>query len=206
MEGLPVILRVQGRLCVVIGGGGVALRRARSLLEAGAKVRVVAPDVEKEFAALPVELWRRGYQKGDLQGACLAVIATNDPQVNQQAANDARELGVLINRVDDPESGDFTVPAHRQNGPITLAVHTGGISAAAAGRIVRELESQLDPDWPKLLEIIAPYRAKLKEQVSDVSLRQQALSRLTDEQAMRTFKQHGGTGLIQWCESILAQP
>lgn len=206
MGDLPVMLRVSGRLCIIVGGGGVALRRAGSLLEAGARVRVIAPQVSPELAAMKaLQIDRRPYHRGDLAGALLVVVATDDPAVNEAVAAEAQAAGVLINRADDPLAGDLTIPAHARHGPITLAVHTGGISAAAAAAIRRELSAALDPKWPELLEIVSPFRKAIQERFADVALRQNLLAQLTDAQAMAIFKQQGPEALRRHCEAVASR-
>ena len=89
MPDLSVILRVQGRRCVVVGGGPVARRRTESLLQADALITVIAPQVEQRLECLSVQIERRPYREGDLEGAILAVVATDDPAVNEKVADDA---------------------------------------------------------------------------------------------------------------------
>lgn len=131
------------------------------------------------------------------------VIATNDGATNARIARDARDAGVLANRADAPDAGDLSIPAHAHHGPITLAVHTGGISAAAAAAIRRELSGAMDADWPRLLELVAPYRSKIQAAFTDGSHRTDRLTRLADADAMDTLKQHGPDALLARCESLL---
>ena len=200
---LPVMLKVAGLRCVVVGGGSVAARRAAALLDAGAQVTVIAPQVIDELTRLNVALQRREYETGDLSGARLVVVATSDEPTNERIARDAAEVGVLINRADAPDTGDLTVPAHARHGPITLAVHTAGISASAAAAIRRQLSEALDPDWPRLLEAVAPYRRQLQQDVTDPTQRQQRLRRLTDEQAVNILKTQGIDALHEHCDAVV---
>ncbi|MCX5661597.1 MAG: bifunctional precorrin-2 dehydrogenase/sirohydrochlorin ferrochelatase [Planctomycetota bacterium] len=216
MPDLPAMLHVSGRRCVVVGGGAVARRRVVSLLEAGALVTVVAPRIDAEFAALAVTSaitsavtkLERPYQPGDLADAFLVVIATDDPAVNQRVADDARAAHVLVNRADDPQAGDLRIPAHAHHGPVTLAVNTNGVSAAAAATIRRELSAALDPDWPRLLEAVAPFRAALQSPAGepDPARRLEMLRRLTDAEAMQTLKTQGLDALRERCRAICATP
>lgn len=205
MADLPVMLKVRGIRCVIVGGGAVARRRAVALLEAGARVAVIAPDVDEQLADMDVRLERRGYEPGDLEGARLVVIATDDPALNQRIADDAQRLGVLVNRADAPEAGDLSIPAHAHHGPLTLSVHTAGISAAAAAAIRRELSDALDPDWPRLLEAVADYRRELQRAVPDALERQARLRRLTDPEAMRILKARGLAALHAHCRKIVTE-
>jgi precorrin-2 dehydrogenase len=196
------MLTVRGRRCVIVGGGPVALRRARSLIEAGAQVAVVAPGVEPALSALPIERIQRPYRHADLDGAWLVIIASDDPQVNEEAARDAREAGVLVNRADDPDRGDFTVPAHAHHGPVTLAVHTGGASASASAAIRRELSDALDPDWPRLIEQAARFRSIIQERFADPDERRRRLLQLADPQALALLKDRGEAALLDYYKAL----
>jgi len=196
MPSLPVMLDIQGKRCVILGGGPVALRRARALLLAGGDVAVIAPTIGPELSALPINRLERPYQHGDLDGAWLVIIASNDPQVNEAAAREAKQSNVLVNRADDPDSGDFTVPAHAHHGPITLAVHTDGTSASAAATIRRRLSDALDPDWPRLLAHAADYRAIIQQRFDDPGQRRERLMKLADPAAMAILKDQGDQALL----------
>lgn len=202
MPDLPIMLRVDGRLCVVVGGGAVALRRARALRECGARVRVVAPQVEAEIEGIADEIHRRAFEPRDLDGAALVIVATDDAFVNEAVASEARGRAILVNRADDPEEGDFTVPAHSRAGPLTLAVHTGGISAASAVAIRGELEAALDPDWPRLLTCVAPFRDAIRSAVTDPAERRRRLLALADTDAMDLLKTKGEAALIERCQRL----
>ncbi len=203
MSSLPVMLRVVGRRCVVVGGGAVACRRAGALHEAGAQVVVIGSDIEDRVASLAHRVHRRAYQPGDLESACLVVVATDDPAVNQAVAQEAQERGIWVNRADDPVRGDLIIPAHVHHGPVTLAVSTGGISASGAGAIRRELSDALDPDWPRLLEIVAPFRQTIQQQATDPQQRRACLLALTDPQAMATLKLDGPDALRCRCQGLV---
>jgi len=199
------MLKVSGRRCVVVGGGPVAVRRARSLLDAGADVTVIAPKLDDGFDDLPVKVECGAYQCDDLEGALLVVVATNDSAVNQRVAADAKAAGVLVNRADEPGVGDFVVPAHRRRGPITVAVSTDGISAAAARALVEQCVGAIDDDWRTLLDAAEPWRAKIQAQVADDAARQMLLRQLSDEQAMATLRKRGVDGLAVHYRSMLEE-
>jgi precorrin-2 dehydrogenase / sirohydrochlorin ferrochelatase len=162
---LPILVDVDGRLVVVVGGGRVAERRARELLAAGAVVRVVSPEVGAGLAglaatgALTVE--PRRYRHGDLAGAALAVAATDDPAVNRRVAADGRGSGVLVNRADAPDEGGFSVPAVLRRGDLTVAVATAGRAPGLAGAVRRRLEGDFGPEWADLVDLLAADRASL---------------------------------------------
>jgi len=204
MPDLPIMLRVAGRLCVVIGGGEVAARRVGSLLDAGATVRVIAPQIAAEIDATKADVQRRPYRRGDLAGALLAVIATDDPATNAAAAEEAASLNILVNRADDAALGDAAIPAHAHHGPVTLAVHTGGVSARAAAAIRRELSAALDPAWPQLLELAAPFRTIIQQRFADDATRRERLAQLAGADAQQILKHHGPAALTSFYQSLVA--
>jgi uroporphyrin-III C-methyltransferase / precorrin-2 dehydrogenase / sirohydrochlorin ferrochelatase len=122
----PLMLDLTGRPAVVVGGGQVALRRARALLAAGAQVQVIAPQVDPALAGLPVTVSRRRYRDGDLAGAWLAHAATDDPAVNAAVAADAERLRLWCVRADDAARSPAWTPAVTRHGDITVAVTAGG--------------------------------------------------------------------------------
>jgi uroporphyrin-III C-methyltransferase len=128
----PVMLRVAGRRCLVVGGGRVALRKVEGLLGAGADVTVIAPEVDARIDALDVAVERRPYRRGDVAGYRLVITATDDAAVNAAVFDDAETVGVWVNSADDIEHCSFTLPAIHRDGAITVAVSTEGQSPAFA--------------------------------------------------------------------------
>jgi uroporphyrin-III C-methyltransferase/precorrin-2 dehydrogenase/sirohydrochlorin ferrochelatase len=125
-ERYPLMLSMAGRRAVVVGGGQVALRRVRGLLEAGANVIVVAPSVHPDLAQLPVTVLARKYREGDLATAWLAHAATNDPVVNAQVAAEAERNRIWCVRADDAMGSQAWTPAVTRHGEVTVAVTAGG--------------------------------------------------------------------------------
>lgn len=211
MDGLPIILRLargdQKRRVVVVGGGPVAAGRAGTMVKAGADVVVIAPRVDDAIVALGVTVHRRPYEPGDLAQAMLVVIATDDAAVNQQVTQDAWAAGILVNRADDAEQSDVLVPAMGERGPVSIMVHTDNISAAAAAMIRDELLIALDPDWLRLLNTVAPYRALIRKQFAhDPAQRRQRLRDLASPQAMHTLKQEGRDALRRRSDELAKPP
>jgi siroheme synthase-like protein len=200
---LPVMLRVRGRSVVIVGGGSVAKRRAASLLDSGATVTVIAPVIDSDLAAMNIIKHQRPYQGGDLRGAFLVIIATDDPAANAAAAEEAEREGVLVNRADEPELGDVTVPAHTRIGPVTVSVGSGGISPRAAAHMRDQMLIDLDRDWLVLLQTLEPVREKLQETVPDIRRRREAMHKLTDPAAMALLKEKGVDGLRRFADHII---
>ena len=162
----PIFLNIQGRKCVVVGGGEVAERKARALADQGASVTVISARVCDGLARLAeqgtIQISRRDYQSGDLEDALIAIAATDDPMVNMEVAREGRERGVLTNVVDDPEHSDFIVPSLLRRGDISIAVSTGGKSPALARRIRTELEQSFASEYASLALLISEVRQELK--------------------------------------------
>jgi len=161
----PVNLLVAGREVLVVGGGRVALEKARGLVEAGAVVTVVAPDVDDELAGIEgITVERRPYRAGEAAGYRLAVAATGDAAVNQAVFDDGEKAGVWVNAADDPRRCSYTLPARVRRGDLLLTVSTGGRSPALAAWLREELESGFGPEYATLLDVLAEERERLREQ------------------------------------------
>ena len=137
---------------MVVGGGEVASRKARKLLQARARVVVISPEITPVLESVAVEVHRRSYEAGDLEGAYLAFAATGSREVNAAVAREAKERGIPVNVADKPSEGDFAVPSTLRRGRLQVAVSTGGASPALARRIKDELEESFGPEWAGLVE------------------------------------------------------
>ncbi len=164
---------------MVVGGGEVANRKARKLLQARAKVVVISPNVKPELASMAAEVRRRPYREGDLEGAFLAFAATDSREVNAAVAGEARERGITVNVADKPSEGDFALPSTLRRGQLQVAVSTGGASPTLAQRIRRELEGVFPFEWAGIVEELAQARRdgrKAEEEFEEVV--EECLSRL----------------------------
>ena len=164
----PVFLNVSGKRCVVVGGGPVALRKARVLLESGANVEVISPELCSELAELAKDgqicVFHRQHQPGDLQDAFVAIAATNSSDINLRVVKEARSNAVLVNVVDDAENSDFIFPSYVRRGDITIAVSTAGRSPALARKIRTRLEKIFGDEYASLALLVSEVRAEVKRQ------------------------------------------
>ncbi len=158
----PVNLVVEGRACLVVGGGAVAARKAAGLQAAGAVVSVVATRVGPEIRALGVDFEQRPYRRGEAEGYWLVMTATDDPDVNRAVRQDGDAAGVWVNAADDPASCSFILPAVVRQGPITVAVATGGHSPALAAWLRGHVSDELGPEWGQLASLLADARERLR--------------------------------------------
>lgn len=143
MSYYPIFLQLADRPVLVVGGGKVALRKVRGLLEAGARVTVVAPACEPEFDSLPVRLLRRRFRASDLDGAVLAFAATSDRRVNRRVGVLAAERRIPANIADRAGECTFIVPARVTRGNVQIAISTGGENPRLAAALRRKLEEAL---------------------------------------------------------------
>jgi precorrin-2 dehydrogenase / sirohydrochlorin ferrochelatase len=174
-----LFLDLDGKRCVVVGGGGVANRKARKLLQARAEVVVVSPEVEPELESMAAEVYKRPYSEGDLEGAFLAFATTDRREVNAAVAREGRERGVPVNVADRPTEGDFALPSTLRRGRLQVAVSTGGASPTLARRIRLELEESFGPEWAGIIEELSRARReghKAEEELEEVV--EECLSRL----------------------------
>ena len=164
----PVFLSISGRKCVVVGGGQVALRKVRGLLEHSADVGVISPHLCPELVQLAesgeIRVFNREYRTGDLADAFVAIVATDDRELNRQVAEEANSKAVLVNVVDDAENSDFIVPSYLRRGEVTIAVSTSGRSPALARKIRTRLEKELGNEYASLIRLIGEVRAEVKRE------------------------------------------
>lgn len=164
MSGIPILVEAASVRALVVGGGAVATRKATALCEAGAQVRVVAPDAAEPIRALAaakrIELVERPYAHGDVGDAQLVVAATDDRSVNAAVATEARNANRLVNVADAPEQGSFATMATHRAGALVVGVSAGGVPGAAA-RIRDAIAGRFDSRYARALADLATIRRNL---------------------------------------------
>ena len=158
----PVNLIVEGRPCLVVGGGAVAAQKAATLVACGADVHVVAEGIGPEVRALPVTWEERSYTPGEVSGYRLVVAAADSPSANATVYDDGEAAGVWVNSADDPANCTFTLPSVLRRGPMTVAVSTGGHSPGLAAWLRRRLEEEIGPEYETLLDLLAQARTEVQ--------------------------------------------
>jgi precorrin-2 dehydrogenase / sirohydrochlorin ferrochelatase len=166
VSGYPIVVELTGRRCVVIGGGAVAERKVDGLLAAGAVVTVVSPKLsaglKSRASKREIQVEPRRYRRGDLAGASLAFVATDDPRLAAAVAREGRSEGIWVNAADDPEHCDFILPSVVRRGSLIVAVTTGGGSPALARAVREEIERLLPNDYAAFAETVAEVRQELR--------------------------------------------
>ena len=196
-------LKLTGRRCVVIGGGEIGLEKVEGLLACDGEVTLVAPEAEPALAEYARErsiAWeRRAYAgAGDLEGAFMAIAATDDTDVNIAVFEDAERRAMLVNVVDVPPLCNFILPAIVRTGPLAIAISTAGASPALAKRMKREIEAQFGEPYAQLAVLLGEVRGWAKGTLATYQERKEffegivngepdpvALLRAGDEQAVR---------------------
>ena len=162
---LTVCIELSGKKIVIVGGGRVATRKTRLLLEHGGSVTIISPQVSDQLGRLATEgsiTWLpRVYESGDLTGAALAIAATNCSVTNAQVAAEAHQKNIPVNMAESPEKGDFILPAQFSRGQLNIAVSTGGLSPAFASAVKDRLSEVVGSEFGVALELLAKEREKL---------------------------------------------
>lgn len=195
MAKYPIFLELGGRRVVLVGGGAVAVRKADSLLDAGARLVVVALKPSEPMIGLcggrGAELIRDRYAKQYVAEAVLVIAATDDAAVNEQVCRDCHELEVLCNVVDEPRLCDFFVPAVVKRGDLQIAIGTEGYCPAYAGHLRQKLEAMFTEDHGRFLAELERARREIIEQIPSPGDRKSLLGKLVDDESFEYFRANG---------------
>jgi siroheme synthase-like protein len=163
MTWFPIFVSLEGRRCLVVGGGPIGTRKAESLRNAGAVVTLVATHLSEDARALTgVQLVERAYQRSDLAGHWLVITAVDDRSVAAQVSADAQSANVFVNAADDPEFCSFILPAIHRDGDVQVAVSTGGSSPAAASWLRDRIADAIGEMPGRLVEHLKGVRSRVR--------------------------------------------
>ena len=169
----PVYLDVKERCCVIVGGGQIAEGKIAALLECGAQIRMISPEVTDEVQDMAdtgaLRLERREYRDGDLEGAFIAIAATDDSSLNRRIAQEAEERNVPLNVVDVTHLCTFIAPAVVRRGEVTAAISTGGLSPALARKLREELQASPALDYADMAPMLSEVRLELRQEGTAVA-------------------------------------
>jgi uroporphyrin-III C-methyltransferase/precorrin-2 dehydrogenase/sirohydrochlorin ferrochelatase len=206
------MLDLRGRLAVVIGAGAVAEQKARELVAAGARVRVIAPSVGPALAALAeagavdgsVEVVRRAYEAGDLAGARLAIAATDDRAVNRLVWAEAEARGVLLNAVDDVAYCHFIAPSVHRAGDVTVTVSTAGACPTLAVRLRERIARLVGPEHAAFARLAGALRAEVARRVPAFADRRRLWYRIVDSDALAHVRRGDEAAARATIEALVA--
>ncbi len=188
----PVYLDVEGKRCVIVGGGNVAYRKACSLKEAGADVTVISPDTCPEISSEKgLTLIKESYDERYLDDAMLVIAATGDEDVNKRVFLDAEKRNIIVNVVDRPELCSFIVPSTVKRGDLCISISTGGASPALARNIRKELEGIFGPEYGEYVNLLSKMRNIAMSDVKDDAKRREILQRLAEKDILEIVKTKG---------------
>ena len=188
----PMFLKLSARPCLVLGAGTIAESKIAGLLEAGGRVRVVAPEATPQVRSWAqsnsIEWHQRSFQPDDLTGMFLVVAATSSAELHQRIFEEATRRGVLCNIVDVPALCDFYYPAVVQRGALQIAISTAGKSPALAQRLRKQLEEQFGPEFEEWLAQLGEVRDRLQSSKLDPEERKRLLHEDASEEAFEAFR------------------
>ncbi|HJV31190.1 MAG TPA: NAD(P)-binding protein [Bacillales bacterium] len=177
----PIMLRLEGKRIVVVGGGKVAERKVSGLLGTGATIEVISPNLTDELERLAqdgqIQWFQKSFSIEDIDQAFMIFAATNDSNINQLIKK-AAGAHQLITIADDPDNSDFHVPAQVKRGRLTIAVSTGGASPILAGKITKQLSCEFDEQYEEYVEFLYWARRKILNEVTDPSVKKKLLTEI----------------------------
>jgi uroporphyrin-III C-methyltransferase/precorrin-2 dehydrogenase/sirohydrochlorin ferrochelatase len=184
VEYLPINIRLRDRTVVLVGAGTVAARKAKFLLDAGARLRVIAPERSEQFAAVTSEgevSWEpRAYRAGDLSDAVLAIAATPDAAVNEAVHNEAMAARIPVNVVDQPSLCSFIFPAIVDRSPLTVAISSGGASPVLARSVRSRIEAMLPAATADIARFARLHRDRVRQTTQGESERRRLWESIID--------------------------
>ncbi|MFZ7942672.1 precorrin-2 dehydrogenase/sirohydrochlorin ferrochelatase family protein [Neobacillus sp. 19] len=190
----PIMIQLEGKIVVVVGGGKVAERKVSGLLGTGANIVVVSPEASEELQRLScdgnIEWVQRPFCVGDLQAAFMIFAATNDKMVNRLIKESAVP-GQLVMVADDPDDSDFHLPAVVQRGRLSISVSTGGASPILARRIRNILEQEFDQSYEDYLEFLFIKRKWIIREVADSTLKRKLLTAIASDEFFSSRDREG---------------
>ena len=193
MRYYPIHLDIQNRNCLVVGGGQVGTRKVNTLLNCGANVTVVSPEISEGLHKLaettPLTLKSRPYRSADLEGMFLVIGATDDETLNQQISSDAERRNTLCNIADRPQKCNFILPSIVRRDDLVITVSTSGRSPALAKKLRKTLERQFGPEYGDFLKLMGAIRSKLLSQAHEPEVHKPLFEQLIDSNLIALIQQ-----------------
>ncbi len=199
MRYYPICLDVKGKKCVIVGGGEVSARKITFLLNCGANIVVISPEINEGINTFvqgkSIEWIERGYKSHDLEGAFFVIVATDDHGLNKQISQEARDKGMLVNVADSAEDSTFILPAVLSRGSLSIAVSTEGKSPALAKKIRDELSIMFGKEYMRFVDLLGSLRQIVKTTFDNESKRSIIWHKLLNSELLELLKK-GRTDMI----------
>jgi precorrin-2 dehydrogenase/sirohydrochlorin ferrochelatase len=193
MKYYPAYLDLRERPCLVIGGGGVAERKALALLEAGASVTIISPMLTSKLHELSdsgkITYLEKQYDEKDISVAFLVIAATDSAEVNTLVASACRKKHVLVNVATPPEESNFIVPSVVERGDLLIAISTSGTSPALAKKVRQDIEQRYGTEYEIFLEKLSAIRKRVLEEIPHESKRRQVFQAIVDSDVIDLIRQ-----------------
>lgn len=185
----PIMLQLEGKKVVVIGGGKVAERKVNGLLSTGASISVVSPEATAALQRLSqdgeIQWLQKPFSEGDIQEAFMVFAATNDTEINHAVKSSAAPHQ-LVSIADDPVGSNFHLPAHFKRGRLSITISTGGASPKLAQTICKQLEQQFDEKYEDYLDFLFTTRQWILKEVKDTSLKSKLLTAIVSHEFLNS--------------------
>ena len=192
MKYYPAFLDLKDKKAVVAGGGKVAERKVRSLINAGAAVKVISPDITENLRKLKkkgsIKHIKRNYKRGDLKDAFIVVVGTSSAEINLKIAQEAQ---YLVNVIDAPSEGNYIVPSIVRRGPLAIAISTEGVSPAVSKAVRQEIEKLYGREFALYLKFVGLIRKKAREKITNNKTRENFLKSLASEELFTAVRNKG---------------
>ncbi len=202
----PIMIRIERKLCTVVGGGKVAERKIISLIDHGARVKVISPSCTNKISEFYhsgiIEFINREYEYGDLDGSFLAYITTDVKRVNDMCISECKEKEILVNIADNPEKCDFVVPSTIKRGDLTINISTMGKSPTLSKKIRKEIEEIYPEAYSEYVDILGEIREKVKEEIKDIKKRREIFYELVYSNVLEDYMSGKGSNIKDSIYSI----
>lgn len=188
----PMMLNIENKECVIIGGGEIAYRKILEFIEYGASIKLISPSINEDIKSLldnkSINYIEDKYDKVYVKNAYIVVASTNDSRVNNQIFRDCSERKILVNVVDDPKNCSFIVPSKIRRGDLTIAISTNGKSPTLSRSIREELEKRYDEHYETFLNILGDVRQEVMVKVKDYSKKKEIFNAIMKEDYLIKLK------------------
>jgi precorrin-2 dehydrogenase/sirohydrochlorin ferrochelatase len=205
MHYYPIHLDIRNKNCLVVGGGGVGTRKVMTLLQCGANVTVVSPEISDRLQELAesarLTLKPRPYRTEDIEGVFLVIGASDDETLNRRISSDAERRNTLCNIADRPEKCNFILPSIVRRDDLVITISTSGRSPALAKKLRKQLERRFGPEYGDFLKLMGAIRSKLLSQAHEPEVHKPLFEQLIDSHLIALIQE----GKTQDINALLAK-